>query len=214
MPAEQLMQRMLSATSGVNSDKIRSFNLSEKEWPKIDVGVNKLSNAKIYIDDTAGAKIADIQSKAKKLKSKCDDLGLIVIDYLQLITTSTFSKTDNRQQEVSEISRSLKAMARELKVPVIALSQLSRKVETREDKKPMLSDLRESGSIEQDADLVMFIYREDYYNNNKKDDGSTASTGVAQVSIAKHRNGATGVVDLLFLKDVGLFSNYSKRDDE
>ena len=214
MPAEQLMQRMLSATSGVNSDKIRSFNLSEKEWPKIDVGVNKLSNAKIFIDDTAGAKIADIQSKAKKLKSKCDDLGLIVIDYLQLITTSTFAKSDNRQQEVSEISRSLKAMARELKVPVIALSQLSRKVETREDKKPMLSDLRESGSIEQDADLVMFIYREDYYNNNKKDDGTTASTGVAQVSIAKHRNGATGVVDLLFLKDVGLFSNYSKRDDE
>lgn len=213
MPAEQLMQRMLSATSGVNSDKIRSFNLNEKEWPKIDVGVNKLSNAKIFIDDTAGAKIADIQSKAKKLKAKCDDLGLIVIDYLQLITTSTFSKSDNRQQEVSEISRSLKAMARDLKVPVIALSQLSRSVEKREDKKPMLSDLRESGSIEQDADLVMFIYREDYYNNNKKDDGTTASTGVAQISIAKHRNGATGVVDLLFLKDVGLFSNYSKREE-
>ena len=130
-----------------------------------------------------------------------------------MITTSTFSKNDNRQQEVSEISRALKAMARDLKVPVIALSQLSRSVEKREDKKPMLSDLRESGSIEQDADLVMFIYREDYYNNNKKDDGSTASTGVAQVSIAKHRNGATGVVELLFLKDVGLFSNYTKREE-
>ena len=214
MPAEQLMQRMLSATSGVNSDKIRSFNLNEKEWPKIDVGVNKLSNAKIFIDDTAGAKIADIQSKAKKLKAKCDDLGLIVIDYLQLITTSTFGKSDSsRQQEVSEISRSLKAMARDLKVPVIALSQLSRSVEKREDKKPMLSDLRESGSIEQDADLVMFIYREDYYNNNKKEEGNGASTGVAQVSIAKHRNGATGLVELLFLKDVGLFSNYSKREE-
>ena len=200
MPAEQLMQRMLSATSGVNSDKIRSFNLNEKEWPKIDVGVNKLANARIYIDDTAGAKIADIQSKAKKLKAKHDDLGLIVVDYLQLITTSTFGKSDSsRQQEVSEISRSLKAMARDLKVPVIALSQLSRSVEKREDKKPMLSDLRESGSIEQDADLVMFIYREDYYNGNKKEDGTVASTGVAQVSIAKHRNGATGVVDLLFL---------------
>jgi replicative DNA helicase len=212
MPAEQLMQRMLSATSGVNSDNIRSFNLSEKEWPKIDVGVNKLSNAKIFIDDTAGAKIADIQSKAKKLKAKCDDLGLIVVDYLQLITTSTFAKSDNRQQEVSEISRSLKAMARDLKVPVIALSQLSRSVEKREDKKPMLSDLRESGSIEQDADLVMFIYREDYYNGSKKEDGSNTSSGVAQISLAKHRNGATGVVELLFLKDVGLFSDYSKRE--
>ena len=211
MPAEQLMQRMLSATSGVNSDKIRSFNLTDKEWPKIDIGVNKLSKSKIYIDDTAGAKIADIQSKAKKLKAKHDDLGLIVIDYLQLITTSTFSKSDNRQQEVSEISRQLKAMARDLKVPVIALSQLSRSVEKREDKRPMLSDLRESGSIEQDADLVMFIYRDDYYNSNK--DENQASTGVAQVSIAKHRNGATGVVELLFLKDVGLFSNYTKRED-
>ena len=214
MPAEQLMQRMLSATSGVNSDKIRSFNLNEKEWPKIDVGVNKLSNAKIFIDDTAGAKIADIQSKAKKLKAKCDDLGLIVVDYLQLITTSTFGKNDtSTQQEVIEISSSLKAMARDLKVPVIALSQLSRSVEKREDKKPMLSDLRESGSIEQDADLVMFIYREDYYNGAKKDDGGSASTGVAQISIAKHRNGATGVVELLFLKDVGLFSDYSKREE-
>ena len=211
MPAEQLMQRMLSATSGVNSDKIRSFNLTDKEWPKIDIGVNKLSKSKIYIDDTAGAKIADIQSKAKKLKAKHEDLGLIVIDYLQLITTSTFSKSDNRQQEVSEISRQLKAMARDLKVPVIALSQLSRSVEKREDKRPMLSDLRESGSIEQDADLVMFIYRDDYYNSNK--DENQASTGVAQVSIAKHRNGATGVVELLFLKDVGLFSNYTKRED-
>ena len=212
MPAEQLMQRMLSATSGVNSDKIRSFNLTDKEWPKIDIGVNKLAKSRIYIDDTAGAKIADIQSKAKKLKAKHDDLGLIVIDYLQLITTSTFSKSDNRQQEVSEISRALKAMARDLKVPVIALSQLSRTVEKREDKRPMLSDLRESGAIEQDADLVMFIYREDYYNQNKGEENQ-ASTGVAQVSIAKHRNGATGGVELLFLKDVGLFSNYTKREE-
>ena len=205
---------MVSAIQVAQKDKIRSFNLTEKEWPKIDVGVNKLSNAKIYIDDTAGAKIADIQSKAKKLKAKCDDLGLIVIDYLQLITTSTFGKNDtSRQQEVSEISRLLKAMARDLKVPVIALSQLSRKVEQRDDKKPMLSDLRESGSIEQDADLVMFIYREDYYNGNKKEDGANTSSGVAQVSIAKHRNGATGVVELLFLKDVGLFSNYTKREE-
>ncbi len=212
MPAEQLMQRMLSSTSGVNSDKIRSFNLTDKEWPKIDIGVNKLSKSKIYIDDTAGAKIADIQSKAKKLKAKHDDLGLIVIDYLQLITTSSFSKSDNRQQEVSEISRALKAMARDLKVPVIALSQLSRTVEKREDKRPMLSDLRESGAIEQDADLVMFIYRDDYYNQNKGEENQ-ASTGVAQVSIAKHRNGATGGIELLFLKDVGLFSNYTKREE-
>ena len=151
-------------------------------------------------------------SDAKKLKAKHDDLGLIVIDYLQLITTSTFSKSDNRQQEVSEISRALKAMARDLKVPVIALSQLSRTVEKREDKRPMLSDLRESGAIEQDADLVMFIYRDDYYNQNKGEENQ-ASTGVAQISIAKHRNGATGGIELLFLKDVGLFSNYTKREE-
>lgn len=212
MPAEQLMQRMLSATSMVNSGKIRSFDLTDKEWAKIDVGEKKLSKAKIFIDDTAGAKIADIQTKAKKLKNNCDNLGLIIIDYLQLVTMSSFSKGDSRQQEVSEISRQIKAMARDLKVPVIALSQLSRSVEKREDKTPMLSDLRESGSIEQDADLVIFLHREEYYDTKKRDEG--ASTGVIKVSIAKHRNGATKGIDLLFLKDVGLFSSYAKRDDE
>ena len=208
MPAEQLMQRMLSATSGVNSDKIRSFNLNEKEWPKIDVGVNKLSNAKFFIDDTAGAKIADIQSKAKKLKAKCDDLGLIIIDYLQLITTSTFSKNDNRQQEVSEISRLLKAMARDLKVPVIALSQLSRSVEKREDKKPVLSDLRESGSIEQDADIVAALHNPEV----EVPPGDDVPIPI-QLIILKHRNGPTKTIDLLFRKKTSTFLSIRRDGD-
>lgn len=214
MPSEQLLQRMLSSRSNINSGKIRSLNLNEKEWTKIDVAMNELSNTKIYVDDTAGAKLADIQAKARKLKTTHDDLGLIVVDYLQLITTSSFSRSDNRQQEVSEISRGLKEIARELKVPVIALSQLSRLVERREDKRPMLSDLRESGSIEQDADLVMFIYRDDYYNKEtgkQNEQENNNNSGIVELTISKHRNGPTGKVDLIFLKEFGLFSNSTRR---
>lgn len=210
MPSEQLMQRMLSSSSNVNSSKIRSLNLNENEWTKIDVAVNKLSNTKIYVDDTAGAKLADIQAKARKLKNIHDDLGLIVVDYLQLITTPTGAKGDNRQLEVAEISRGLKEMARELRVPVIALSQLSRAVEKRTDKRPMLSDLRESGSIEQDADLVMFIYRDDYYRHEKDNEGEDKDVGIVELNIAKHRNGPTGDVELVFLKEYGLFSGKPK----
>ena len=214
MPAEQLMQRMLSATSGVNLSKIVSFSFSEKEWAKMDVGINKLKDAPIYIDDTAGARIGDIKTKAKKLKTNCDNLGLIIVDYLQLITTSSTGKDVSRQQEVSEISRSLKAMARDLKVPVIALSQFSRKVEERPNNEPKLSDLRESGSLEQDADLVLFIHRDDYYKSNKEKTENDEKNAVTQLYVAKHRNGAQGKLDLLFLKEVGLFSSHTQREDE
>lgn len=218
MPSEQLLQRMLSSMSNVNSSKIRSLNLDEREWTKIDVAVNELSKTKIFVDDTAGAKLADIQGKARKLKAVHDDLNLIIVDYLQLITTSSFSKSENRQNEVSEISRGLKEMARELKVPVIALSQLSRSVEKRENKKPMLSDLRESGSIEQDADIVLFIYREDYYKNQtqvKEGDKAKEENSIVELTIAKHRNGPTGEIELIFLKEYGLFygdPNAKKRE--
>jgi len=220
MPAEQLMQRMLSATSGVNSDKIRSLNLNDKDWTKIDVATNKLSKAKIYVDDTPSIKLGDLLVKARKLKSLHDDLGLIVVDYLQIVEASQRAQKEGTQQAVTEISRGLKQLARELNVPVIALSQLSRDNEKRDNKRPMLSDLRGSGAIEQDADVVMFIYREDYFGSqrNKKNDKQEKeeinnSSGIAEVSISKHRNGATGTIKLVFLKEYGLFSNYSKVEE-
>lgn len=221
MPAEQLMQRMLSSLSGVNGDKIRGLNLNDKDWTKIDVAANQLSKAKIYVDDTSSIKLGDLVVKARKLKSLHDDLSLIVVDYLQIVKGSDRARKEGRQQEVTEISRTLKELARELKVPVIALSQLSRDSEKRDNKRPMLSDLRESGAIEQDADLVMFIYREDYFDNQKgakkeedKKEANQGGSGIAEVSISKHRNGATGVVQLVFLKEFGLFSNYSKKVEE
>lgn len=220
MPAEQLMQRMLSATSGVNSDKIRSLNLNDKDWTKIDVATNKLSKAKIYVDDTPNIKLGDLLVKARKLKSLHDDLGLIVVDYLQIVEASQQAQREGAQQAVTEISRGLKQLARELNVPVIALSQLSRDNEKRDNKRPMLSDLRGSGAIEQDADIVMFIYREDYFGSQikKKEDKdkkeeNNNSSGIAEVSVSKHRNGATGTIKLVFLKEYGLFSNYSKVEE-
>jgi len=220
MPAEQLMQRMISAQSGVNGDKLRSLDLSDKDWTKIDVAANQLSKAKIFVDDTSAIKLGDLAVKARKLKSLHDDLSLIVVDYLQIVKASEQAAREGSQKEITEISQGLKALARELEVPIIALSQLSRDNEKRDNKRPMLSDLRESGAIEQDADLVMFIYREDYFDNQKgaknkeeeekKDNGSS---GIAEVSISKHRNGATGVVKLVFLKEYGLFSNYSKVEE-
>jgi len=220
MPAEQLMQRMISAQSGVNGDKLRSLDLSDKDWTKIDVAANQLSKAKIFVDDTSAIKLGDLAVKARKLKSLHDDLSLIVVDYLQIVKASEQAAREGSQKEITEISQGLKALARELEVPIIALSQLSRDNEKRDNKRPMLSDLRGSGAIEQDADLVMFIYREDYFDNQKgaknkeeeekKDNGSS---GIAEVSISKHRNGATGVVKLVFLKEYGLFSNYSKVEE-
>ena len=221
MPAEQLMQRMISSQSGVNGDKLRSLDLTDKDWTKIDVATNQLSKAKIFVDDTSAIKLGDLVVKARKLKSTNEDLALIVVDYLQIVKGSEQSRREGSQQEITEISQGLKAMARELNVPVIALSQLSRDNEKRDNKRPMLSDLRGSGAIEHDADLVMCIYREDYFDNQKgaknKDEEEKKETiggsGIAEVSISKHRNGATGVDKLVFLKEFGLFSNYSKAEE-
>jgi replicative DNA helicase len=199
MSKEQLIDRLLAAESGIDSWKLRTGNLEDSDFPKINHAMAVLSEAPLFIDDTATTNIMEMRTKARRLQSE-HDLGMIVIDYLQLINGRS-SKSDNRVQEVSEISRGLKGLARELNVPVIALSQLSRSVESRNPPIPMLSDLRESGSIEQDADVVMFIYREDYY------DKETEHNGVAQLLIKKHRNGPTGEVDVLFQPELLKFSD-------
>lgn len=208
MPAEALMRRIISAHSEVESFKLRSGNMSDEDFNKINEAAGDLSGAKLFIDDSSNIKIAEIYSKCRKLKSE-HGLDMVVIDYLQLISGSSRSSGDNRQQEISEISRSLKGLAREMECPVIALSQLSRAVEQRPNKHPMLSDLRESGSIEQDADIVMFLYREDYYNKDKTEEEQNLPERT-EVNIAKHRNGATGNVDLAFSKAISSFYNYSE----
>ncbi len=208
MPAEALMKRIMSAHSEVESFKLRSGNMSDEDFNKINEAAGDLSGAKLFIDDSSNIKIAEIYSKCRKLKSE-HGLDMVVIDYLQLISGSSRSGGDNRQQEISEISRSLKGLAREMECPVIALSQLSRAVEQRPNKHPMLSDLRESGSIEQDADIVMFLYREDYYNKDKTEEEQNLPERT-EVNIAKHRNGATGNVDLAFSKAISAFYNYSE----
>ena len=208
MPAEALMKRIMSAHSEVESFKLRSGNMSDEDFNKINEAAGDLSGAKLFIDDSSNIKIAEIYSKCRKLKSE-HGLDMVVIDYLQLMSGSSRSGGDNRQQEISEISRSLKGLAREMECPVIALSQLSRAVEQRPNKHPMLSDLRESGSIEQDADIVMFLYREDYYNKDKTEEEQNLPERT-EVNIAKHRNGATGNVDLAFSKAISAFYNYSE----
>jgi len=219
MPSEQLMYRMLSATSCVDSSKIKSLKYSDKEGIKIDSAINQLSGAKIFIDDTSGIKIGDLVVKARKLKEKYDDLSLIVVDYLQYVRDPEAAKRGGRTLEVGEISRKLKQLARELNIPVVALAQLSRNSEQREDKRPIMSDLRESGNIEQDADVILFIYREDYFTHNNKDknkekeEKNTGDSGIVELEIAKHRNGARDTIKLVFLKEYGLFSNYSKVED-
>lgn len=202
------MKRIMSAHSEVESFKLRSGNMSDEDFNKINEAAGDLSGAKLFIDDSSNIKIAEIYSKCRKLKSE-HGLDMVVIDYLQLISGSSRSGGDNRQQEISEISRSLKGLAREMECPVIALSQLSRAVEQRPNKHPMLSDLRESGSIEQDADIVMFLYREDYYNKDKTEEEQNLPERT-EVNIAKHRNGATGNVDLAFSKAISAFYNYSE----
>ncbi|MGN1054543.1 MAG: replicative DNA helicase [Erysipelotrichaceae bacterium] len=200
MPADQLASRMLSAKSRVAGQKLRTGKLDNNDWSKVNEAVSELRRQKIYIDDTPGIKVSDIFAKCRTLKNDAG-LSLIIIDYIQLIQGS--GKNESRQQEVSEISRRLKALARELDVPVIALSQLSRGVEKREDKRPMLSDLRESGAIEQDADLVMFLYRDEYYN--RKDEENRAATEEVELNLAKHRNGPTGLVKLMFEREINAF---------
>ena len=200
MSKEQLVKRMLAMNSMVDSQKIRTGDLEDDDWDKLVGSVRKIGNSNLVIDDTSGITASELRSKCRKLKIE-QGLDLVIIDYLQLMTGAGKRKSDSRQQEISDISRSLKVMARELNVPVIALSQLSRAVESRPDKRPMLSDLRESGAIEQDADIVVFIYRDEYYNPDSE------KKGVAEVIVAKQRSGPTGPVELAWLSQYTKFGN-------
>ena len=201
MSKEQLVNRLFSLESRVDAQILRSGNLNDSDWEKLIEGAGVIGKSKLIIDDTPGISISELRSKCRKYKLE-QDLKLIIIDYLQLMSGN--GKNDSRQQEISDISRSLKGLARELNVPVIALSQLSRAVEQRPDHRPMLSDLRESGAIEQDADVVMFIYRDDYYNKDSD------MKNIAEVNIAKQRNGPIGTVNLVWLPQYTKFANMEK----
>lgn len=206
MPKEQLVNRILSSEAMVDSNKIRTGKLEEEDWAKLAEYIGPLSEAGIYIDDTPGMTVTDIRTECRKLKIE-KNIGLVIIDYLQLIQGTGNRKNGSREQEIAEISRSLKILAKELNVPVIALSQLSREVEKRPDHRPMLSDLRESGSIEQDADIVMFIHREDKYDPESK------KKNIAEIIIAKQRGGETGSIDLGWMGNYTKFVNLEKRFD-
>jgi replicative DNA helicase len=197
----EITQRLLSAESQVNASRMRNGRLHDTDWPKISHAIGRLAEAPIFIDDNPNLTVMDIRAKARRLKSK-EGLGLVIVDYIQLMTGR--NTAENRQVEVSEISRGLKILARELEVPVIGLSQLSRTLETRADKRPMLADLRESGSLEQDADIVMFLYRDEVYNPDSPDKGT------GEVIVAKHRNGPTGVARLAFLDHQARFANMAR----
>ena len=203
MSKEQLVDRILCSEAMVDSNKVRTGKLEEEDWSKLASVVGPLSEANIFIDDTPGISITEIRTRCRKLKME-KDIGLIIIDYLQLVQGTNSRKNGTREQEIAEISRSLKILAKELNVPVIALSQLSRAVDNREDHRPMLSDLRESGSIEQDADIVMFLYRDDYYNKESEE------KDITEVIIAKHRGGSTGKVKLLWMGSYTKFANLAK----
>ncbi len=203
MSKEQLVQRMLCSEASIDSSRLRIGELEDKDWEKLIWAADGLSQAQIFIDDTPGITVMEMRAKARRLKVE-HDLQLVVIDYLQLMQGSGKKNSENRQQELSDISRSLKALARELNVPVVALSQLSRSVESRQSKRPMLSDLRESGALEQDADLVGFLYREDYY------DRDTENKNITELIIAKHRNGPVDTVRLFFHKQFTRFANLAK----
>jgi replicative DNA helicase len=200
MSKAEVTQRLMCSEAKVESQRLRTGKLGADDWPRLTAACDRLAKAPIYVDDTGSITMMEIRSKARRLKSREHDLGLIVVDYLQLMTSG--SSVENRVQEVSQISRSLKVLARDLDVPIVAMSQLSRAVEQRHDKRPILSDLRESGSIEQDADLVMFIYRDEYYNPEETD-----AQGIAEVHLAKHRNGPTDTVKLSFLKRYAKFAD-------
>ena len=204
MSKEQLVNRMLAMESNVDSQKLRTGTLSDSDWDAVVEGIGVIGNSKLIIDDTPGISIMELRSKCRKMKLEYG-LSVVIIDYLQLMSGSGKGGGDNRQQEISEISRSLKALARELSAPVIALSQLSRACETRQDHRPMLSDLRESGAIEQDADVVMFLYRDDYYNKD------TDMPNIAEVIIAKQRNGPIGTVNLVWRPEFTKFANMAKQ---
>lgn len=201
MSKDQVAQRMLCSEARIDAAKVRKGFIAEREWPELARAAGRLAEANIFVDDTPSISVLELRAKARRLKAE-KGLGLVIVDYLQLMRG--YGRPENRQQEISEISRSLKAMARELNVPVIAVSQLSRAVEQRTPKRPQLSDLRESGAIEQDADLVLFIYREDYYNPN------TPKKGIAEVIVAKQRNGPIGTIELMFQKDYARFENLAR----
>ena len=203
MSSEQLVQRMIAMETGIDSQKLRTGNLNDNDWDPLIRGIVDVSDSKIIIDDTPGISVGELRSKCRKVKLE-KGLSIVIIDYLQLMTGSS-KRSENRQQEISEISRSLKALAREIKAPVVALSQLSRACETRPDHRPMLSDLRESGAIEQDADIVMFLYRDDYYHKD------TEHPNEAEVIIAKQRNGPIGTVNLMWKPETTRFVNISRR---
>ena len=202
MSKEQLVNRLFSLESKVDSQKIRTGSLEDEDWAKLIEGAGVIGNSRLIIDDTPGISISELRSKCRKFKLE-QGLDIIIIDYLQLMSGSGRGG-DSRQQEISDISRALKGVARELNVPVVALSQLSRAVEKRDDKRPMLSDLRESGAIEQDADVVMFIYRDDYYNKD------TENKNMAEIIIAKQRNGPIGTVNLGWMPEYTRFVNAKK----
>ena len=209
MGAEQLVQRMLASEGLIDSQHLRTGQLTDEEWRKLVVAAGSLDNTSIYIDDTPGIKMSEIRAKARRLAKEKGNLGLILIDYLQLIEGP---RSESRQQEVSAISRQLKKLAKELHIPVIALSQLSRSVEQRQDKRPVLSDIRESGSIEQDADIVAFLYRDDYYRDERDEDDegeveAEEDNGEVEVIIEKNRSGTRGTVKLMFSKPYNRFSN-------
>jgi replicative DNA helicase len=201
MSKSEVTQRLMCSEAKVESQRLRNGKLAPDDWPRLTAACDKLAKAPIYVDDTGLLNMMEIRSKARRLKARHPNLGLIIVDYLQLLTPSHRRDSDGRVQEVSEMSRSLKILARDLDVPIVALSQLSRAVEQRTDKRPILSDLRESGSIEQDADLVAFVYRDEYYNEESD------QQGLAEVILAKHRNGPTDSIKLSFLKRYAKFSD-------
>lgn len=210
MGAEQIVTRMFSAIGGIDSKKLRTGRLEHNDWKRLNEAMSQLADTSFYIDDTPGITVGEIRSKCRRLKNSSKGLDIIIIDYLQLVTSSS-KYSGNRVQEVSEVSRDLKKLAMELNVPVIALAQLSRSVEARENKRPIMSDLKESGSIEQDADIVMFLYNDDYYNMKAKEKPNASAT---ELIISKHRSGSTGTVDLIFEKNISSFKNCVKREEE
>lgn len=209
MGAEQLINRMLASAGQIDMSKIRTGRLEHNDWKRVNEAISRLADTKVFIDDTPGMTVGEIRAKCRRLANSANGLDCVIIDYLQLISGGA-RYAGQRQQEVSEISRSLKTMAMELEVPVIALAQLSRSVEGREDKRPLLSDLRESGSIEQDADIVAFLYRDDYYNKENKLEGDASNS---EFIIAKHRSGPTATIELLFQKNTSSFFNKELREE-
>ena len=208
MNAEQLAMRMLSSEGQIDGVKLTKGRLEHNDWKRVNEAISRLAETNIYINDNLSITLNEIRAVCRRLASE-GDLGLIVIDYLQLINLGTY--TGNRQQEISEVSRSLKTLAMELAIPIVALAQLSRSVEARDDKRPMLSDLRESGSIEQDADLVAFLYRDDYYNKEASIDENTSQS---EFIIRKHRNGPTATVDLIFKRNTSTFVNFTNKEEQ